>query len=103
GAGQYLGDFIIRPMFHAGMATHEASIAATYAIARAKDYVEGVGGSTHMVVLSHNGELHPIDLRATESMESALRTFDSHVKQLLFSLLTQDDSRFRQSLEMFGS
>ena len=83
------------------MSSHEASIAAIYAIARAKDYVEGVGGRTDAVVLNHKGRLEPVLWQVADSLEPALRLFDSQMQEILLSLLTHDDSSFRRSLDNF--
>jgi len=102
GAGYYLGNYLIRPMFHPTMSTEEAQIIATYAVARAKEYVEGCGDRTNIVTLKHDGTINGISWTETEPLERALKGFDARVRVLLFGLLTQTDMNFYRALQLFN-
>jgi hypothetical protein len=102
GVGEYLGHYLIRPTYHPGMRVAEIAISATYAIAKAKDYVEGCGGDTNFKVLKSDGSLGDISWHITEPIERAIKEYERQSKAFLLSLLDSDQT-FRESMKRFAS
>lgn len=89
-------------MFSPGMNVHSARIVATYAIAQAKSRVDGCGGKTYATALRTDGSIEGFDWSGTKELEETFQTFDAKRWFLLFNLLTQDDSKFQDSLFSFS-
>ncbi|HTU47050.1 MAG TPA: hypothetical protein VMF91_18455 [Bryobacteraceae bacterium] len=102
GAGLYLGHYLLRPMYQTGMSLRDIALPATYAIAKAKEYVEGCGGHTNFMVLKSDGRIGDVSWHITEPVERALKEYEATTKALLFSL-ADSSAGFAAAMETFSA
>jgi len=100
GVGEYLGHYLIRPTCNPAMRVSEIAVSATFAIARAKDYVQGCGGHTNFMVLKSDGTMGDISWHVTEPIERAIKEYEVQSKAFMLSIV-DTEANFRASLERF--
>ncbi len=61
GAGEYLAHFLVRDRYRASMTEAEVRPIAIEALDRVKDFVDGCGGPTELVVLRRDGTLGQVE------------------------------------------
>jgi len=88
-------------MFLPTIGIAEAKIIAIYAVGAAERYVDGCGDRTHIVSLANDGSIQGVTWDETEPVQQALELFDSGVRMLLFSLLTDTDRDFDGIRDVF--
>jgi hypothetical protein len=100
GIGEYIANYLIPPMYHSGMRLPDVAVTATYALAKAKDYVDGCGGETNFKFLTSSGFMGEVDWHITEHIEAVFRDYETHARAFVFSL-AENDLAFGDRLKVF--
>ena len=102
GIGSYVGRLLVDPIFQANLSVSHLESIASYAIVKAKEAAQGVGGPTNAVLLKPDGTTEEILPVTTASGEGVFALFHFAVQRLFLSLIDWDDKDFNQALDDFG-
>lgn len=103
GAGLVVGHYLLGPVFTTGMDLDNARILAICTVSAAKEHVDGVGGKTNLLSISHSGVVTPHEWLDVQPVERVLKTYDINVRYLLFDLLSMEDAHFDSKFEFIGN
>jgi hypothetical protein len=102
GVGSYLGDYLMRPVFHPKMSLKETTLLAIQAFAAAKAYDAYCGGDTRFLRIISGGQITNAVPFNIEDTELYVSRFDRIARSLLFTLgdLDLDEAEFSRRLEI---
>lgn len=105
GIGKDLADYLAGPMFEAGsppLTEESALVLASYVLARVKDAVPSVGGTSQFLSLRNTGEFSEDVGIALYDLERMAKAFEVESRKLLFTMVTDDQEHFEQQLKGFN-
>jgi 20S proteasome alpha/beta subunit len=86
GTGEYLGHYLIRPMFKMSMSITETVLLAIQTIAAVKKYDPNCGGDTQFVTITEGGALSAEVPYSALGVEGHIESFERMCRQLLFDV-----------------
>lgn len=102
-----LVDYILSQMYRQPMSTEDAVCACLYLLNVAKEYVDGVGGDSHIKILNHhNGsimEKPDWEVTAEEDLTKSFTKISSNIMFATLRTIGGTDSDFEQALSKFGN
>lgn len=82
GFGIALGKSLIKQLFRPEMSIDEAALAALYVLHQAKRWVDGCGGNSDILLLTHEGEILRMGTEWVTSLETHFDEFNRHLGPL---------------------
>jgi len=101
GSGFHIGQFIVGPLFRNNMDVSDAHAIASYAVARAKQAAEGVGGLTNTSILRNDGTFEHLSWVVGKQSEDVIAWVDDSFRKLFWSLISAPDDEFGKAIDSF--
>ncbi len=104
GTGDYLGHYLIRPIFSRMLNMNGVALLATQVLAAAKSYDVNCGGLSTLTIITSQGELKPLFDYPFYAIETFASQYDNFTRSLLFQVTDSGlaDEAFERSLNMFS-
>jgi len=103
GTGDYLGHYLIRPVFTQMLNMNAVVLLATQVLAAAKGYDASCGGVSTFCIITDGGELRPLYDYFFFQVEGFVSQYDQQTRSLLFQIADAGvtDENFNRTLGMF--
>jgi hypothetical protein len=103
GIGDVLARYIAARTYKDNLSLQEAAVLATYTLEQAKEYVDGCGGESHVVLLFKTGKHRRLDFMKITALNTMLRSYEQSAMQLMLAAPNQEisDADFDVRVETF--